>query len=77
MGLLKLIRLSGTVSLIDAMLTVFPHLTCPKSLTFDKLFVFPLYFVSNLLFPTLYFQDILDEMRKELSKLKEELIDGN
>lgn len=23
------------------------------------------------------FQDILDEMRKELSKLKEELIDGN
>lgn len=25
----------------------------------------------------LLFQDILDEMRKELSKLKEELIDGN
>lgn len=26
---------------------------------------------------SLFFQDILDEMRKELSKLKEELIDGN
>lgn len=31
----------------------------------------------NLYICVLLFQDILDEMRKELSKLKEELIDGN
>lgn len=34
-------------------------------------------FVWRSDFVLFIFQDILDEMRKELSKLKEELIDGN